>query len=250
LGNGKADAGYWILDKTKNRYWMKISSEFGVGMMEKIRILLADDHQILREGLKYILDTQADMKVIGEASDGRQAIKEAKRINPDVLIMDIAMPELNGIEAARQILALYPSIKIIILSMHYSTEHIYQALQAGAMGFVIKDSAGKELMQAVRAVYGGHRYLSEKVDEILIEDYVMQRRKIQPQSPLESLSPREREILQLVAEGKTSVAIADILFISPKTVETYRSRLMHKLGLKDTAGLVKFAIAQGLTGVD
>ena len=250
MGNGKADAGYWILDKTKNRYWMKISSEFGVGMMEKIRILLADDHRILREGLKYILDTQADMKVIGEASDGRQAIKEAKRINPDVLIMDIAMPELNGIEAARQILALYPSIKIIILSMHYSTEHIYQALQAGAMGFVIKDSAGKELMQAVRAVYGGHRYLSEKVDEILIEDYVMQRRKIQPQSPLESLSPREREILQLVAEGKTSVAIADILFISPKTVETYRSRLMHKLGLKDTAGLVKFAIAQGLTGVD
>jgi len=219
-------------------------------MAEKIRILLADDHQILREGLKYILDTQADMKVIGEASDGRQAVREAKKINPDVIIMDIAMPELNGIEAARQILALYPSIKIIILSMHYSTEHIYQALQAGAMGFVIKDAAGKELMQAVRAVYGGHRYLSEKVDEILIEDYVMQRRKIQPQSPLESLSPREREILQLVAEGKTSAAIAEILFISPKTVETYRSRLMHKLGLKDTAGLVKFAIAQGLTGVD
>jgi len=219
-------------------------------MAEKIRILLADDHQILREGLKYILDTQADMKVIGEASDGRQAVREAKKINPDVIIMDIAMPELNGIEAARQILAVSPSIKIIILSMHYSTEHIYQALQAGAMGFVIKDAAGKELMQAVRAVYGGHRYLSEKVDEILIEDYVMQRRKIQPQSPLESLSPREREILQLVAEGKTSAAIAEILFISPKTVETYRSRLMHKLGLKDTAGLVKFAIAQGLTGVD
>ncbi|MGA3086490.1 MAG: response regulator transcription factor [Thermodesulfobacteriota bacterium] len=219
-------------------------------MAEKIRILLADDHQILREGLRYILDTQADMKVIGEASDGRQAVKEAKRVNPDVLIIDIAMPELNGIEAARQILALYPSIKIIILSMHYSTEHIYQALQAGAMGFLIKDAAGKELMQAVRAVYGGHRYLSERVDEILIEDYVMQRRKIQPQSPLESLSPREREILQLVVEGKTSPAIAEILFISPKTVETYRSRLMHKLGLKDTAGLVKFAIAQGLTGVD
>ena len=216
-------------------------------MAEKIRILLADDHQILREGLRYILDTQADMKVIGEASDGRQAVKEAKRVNPDVLIIDIAMPELNGIEAARQILALYPSIKIIILSMHYSTEHIYQALQAGAMGFLIKDAAGKELMQAVRAVYGGHRYLSERVDEILIEDYVMQRRKIQPQSPLESLSPREREILQLVVEGKTSPAIAEILFISPKTVETYRSRLMHKLGLKDTAGLVKFAIAQGLT---
>ena len=219
-------------------------------MAEKIKVLIADDHQILREGLKYILDTQADMKVIGEASDGRQAVKEAKRINPDVVIMDIAMPELNGIEAARQIIEECPSVKVIILSMHYSTEHIYQALQAGAKGFVIKDAAGKELMQAVRAVYGGHRYLSEKVDEILIEDYLMQRREMQPQGPLESLSPREREILQLVAEGKTSAAIAEILFISPKTVETYRSRLMHKLGLKDTAGLVKFAIAQGLTGVD
>jgi DNA-binding NarL/FixJ family response regulator len=134
--------------------------------------------------------------------------------------------------------------------MHCSTEHIYQALQAGAKGFVIKDAAGKELMRAIRTVYGGHRYLSEKVDEILIEDYLMQRHEVQLKSPLENLSSREREILQLVAEGKTSAAIAEVLFISPKTVETYRSRLMHKLGLKDTAGLVKFAIAQGLTGVD
>jgi DNA-binding NarL/FixJ family response regulator len=219
-------------------------------MAEKIRILLADDHQILREGLKYILDTQPDMIVAGEASDGRQAVREAKRINPDVLIMDIAMPELNGIEAARQILAVSPSIKIIILSMHYSTEHIYQALQAGAKGFVIKDAAGKELMRAVRTVYGGHRYLSEKVDEILIEDYLMQRHEVQLKSPLENLSSREREILQLVAEGKTSAAIAEILFISQKTVETYRSRLMQKLGLKDTTALVKFAITHGLTGLD
>jgi len=219
-------------------------------MAEKIRILLADDHQILREGLKYILDRQADMIVAGEASDGRQAVRETKRIKPDVLIMDIAMPELNGIEATRQIIEDCPSVRVIILSMHYSTEHIYQALLAGARGFVIKDAAGKELIQAIRSVFGGHRYLSEKVDEILVEDYLMQRHEIQPKSPLENLSPREREILQLVAEGKTSAAIAEILFISQKTVETYRSRLMHKLGLKDTAGLVKFAIAQGLTGVE
>jgi DNA-binding NarL/FixJ family response regulator len=219
-------------------------------MTEKIRILLADDHQILREGLKYILDTQTDMIVAGEVADGRQAIRETKRIKPEVLIMDIAMPELNGIDATRQIIEECPSVKVIILSMHYSTEHIYQALLAGAKGFVIKESAGKELIQAIRAVYGGHRYLSQKVDEILVEDYLIHRQEIQPKSPLESLSTREREILQLVAEGKTSTAIAEILFISQKTVETYRSRLMQKLGLKDTTALVKFAISHGLTGLD
>lgn len=219
-------------------------------MAEKIRILLADDHRILREGLKFILDNQPDMIVIGEVSDGRQAVRETKRIKPEVLIMDIAMPELNGIDATRQIIEECPSVKVIILSMHYSTEHIYQALLAGAKGFVIKESAGKELIRAIRAVYGGHRYLSQKVDEILVEDYLIQRQEIQPKSPLETLSPREREILQLVAEGKTSAAIADILFLSQKTVETYRSRLMQKLGLKDTTALVKFAISHGLTGLE
>jgi DNA-binding NarL/FixJ family response regulator len=219
-------------------------------MAEKIRILLADDHQILREGLKLILNSQPDMIVAGEVSDGRQAVRETKEIKPEVLIMDIAMPELNGIDATRQIIEECPAVKVVILSMHYSTEHVYQALLAGAKGFVIKESAGKELIQAIRAVYGGHRYLSQKVDEVLVEDYLIQRREIQPKSPLESLSPREREILQLVAEGKTSTAIADILFISHKTVETYRSRLMQKLGLKDIAGLVKFAITHGLTGSD
>ncbi|OGP49688.1 MAG: DNA-binding response regulator [Deltaproteobacteria bacterium RBG_13_43_22] len=219
-------------------------------MAEKIRILLADDHQILREGLKFILDAQKDIIVTGEVADGRQAVREARRIKPDVLIMDIAMPELNGIEATRQIIEECPSVKVIILSMHYSTEHIYQALLAGARGFVIKDSAGKELIQAIRAVYGGHRFLSEKVDEVLVEDYLLRRHEIQPKTPLENLSPREREILQLVAEGKTSAAIADILFISQKTVETYRSRMMQKLDLKDTAALVKFAITHGLTGLD
>ncbi len=172
-------------------------------MAEKIRILLADDHQILREGLKFILEAQPDMTVIGEVADGRQAVREAKRIKPEVLIIDIAMPELNGIEAARQIMEACPSVKVIILSMHYSTEYIYQALLAGARGFVLKEAAGKELIQAIRAVYGGHRYLSKKVDEIVIKDYLSQHHAIQSKSPLETLSPREREILQLVAEGKT-----------------------------------------------
>ncbi|MBI5602917.1 MAG: response regulator transcription factor [Deltaproteobacteria bacterium] len=215
----------------------------------RIRVLIADDHAIVREGLRFILEANADIQVVGEAADGRQAVAEAKKVKPRIVVMDIAMPKLNGIEATRQLLEELSSVRIIILSMHYSTEHIFQALQAGAKGFLIKESAGKELIRAVRAVYAGQRYLSQKVDEILIEDYLMQRKKIKSPSPLESLSPREREILQLVAEGKTSAAIADILFLSPKTVETYRSRLMQKLGLKDVAGLIKFAIAQGLTGL-
>lgn len=216
----------------------------------RIRVLIADDHAIVREGLRYILEANADIQVVGEAADGRQAVAEAKKVKPRIVVMDIAMPKLNGIEATRQLLEELPSVRIIILSMHYSTEHIFQALQAGAKGFLIKESAGKELIRAVRAVYAGQRYLSQKVDEILIEDYLMQRKNIKSPSPLESLSPREREIIQLVAEGKTSAAIADILFLSSKTVETYRSRLMQKLGLKDVAGLIKFAIAQGLTGLE
>ena len=216
----------------------------------RIRVLIADDHAIVREGLRYILEANADIQVVGEAADGRQAVAEAKKVKPRIVVMDIAMPKLNGIEATRQLLEELSSVRIIILSMHYSTEHIFQALQAGAKGFLIKESAGKELIRAVRAVYAGQRYLSQKVDEILIEDYLMQRKNIKSPSPLESLSPREREILQLVAEGKTSAAIADTLFLSSKTVETYRSRLMQKLGIKDVAGLIKFAIAQGLIGLE
>ncbi|MBI4763517.1 MAG: response regulator transcription factor [Deltaproteobacteria bacterium] len=219
-------------------------------MAEKIKILLADDHRILREGLRHILETQDDMLVVGEVEDGRRAVKEAERIKPDVIIMDISMPELNGVEATRQILSQNSSLKIVILSMHHSSEHIYQAFKAGAKGFVIKDVAGKELIQAIRAVYQNRRYLSQKVDDLLIEDYLRQRQRGKPRSPLESLSTREREILQMVVGGKTSAAIAEILFISPKTVETYRSRLMQKLGLKDMAGLVKFAIAHGLADLD
>lgn len=216
----------------------------------KIRVMIADDHAIVREGLRFILEANPDIQVVGEASDGLQAVKEAKKIKPQIVIMDIAMPELNGIEATRKLLKEQPSLGVIILSMHHSTEHIFQALQAGAKGFVIKEVAGNEVIHAVRAVYNGHRYLSRQVDEILIEDYLFQRQHIQPNSPMEKLSPREREILQLVVEGKTSAAIAETLFISPKTVETYRSRLMQKLGIKDMAGLVKFAVAQGLTGLE
>lgn len=216
-------------------------------MTEKIRVMISDDHAMFREGIRYILESDPRIQVVGEASNGRQAVKVAKNIKPQVIIMDIAMPELNGIEATRQIIQENPSIKVIILTMHYTSEHIYQALQAGAKGFVIKEAAGKELIRSVWSTYTGHRYLSRQVDEMIIEDYLTQRRNPKPQSPLESLSPREREILQMVVEGKTSAAIAEILYISPKTVETYRSRLMVKVGIKDMAGLIKFALEHGLT---
>lgn len=221
----------------------KLSSE------KQIRVLIADDHAIFREGLGFILEANEDITVVGQAADGRQAIREAKRTRPDVVILDIAMPELNGIEAARKILEEGAAPGVIILSMHCSSEHIFQALEAGAKGFVVKGAAGKELIQAVRAVYAGGRFLSQQVDDILVDDYLFRRKNPQPKSPLESLSPREREILQLVVEGKTNAVVAGILYISPKTVETYRSRLMQKLGIKDIANLVKFALEHGLTSL-
>ena len=163
--------------------------------------------------------------------------------------MDIAMPELNGIEATRQISEACPAVKVIILSMHDSSEHIYQALKAGAKGYLLKESAGKEVVTAVRAVSSGRRYLSDRIEEMVIEDYVLQRDAAPQKSPLDKLSDRERQILQLVVEGKSSTEISEILFLSPKTVDTYRSRLMQKLGIRDLPGLVKFAIQHGLTSV-
>jgi DNA-binding NarL/FixJ family response regulator len=211
-----------------------------------IKIFLADDHAVVRDGLRSLLETQAEITVVGEAADGREAIRQVKRLRPDVVIMDIAMPELNGIEATQQIRESCPATQVVILSMHASKEHISRALQAGANGFVMKESAGQEVMDAVISVHSGHPYLSQRISETMIEDYVHRRKAAQDKSPLESLSPREREILQLVVEGKTSAKIGEILYLSPKTVETYRSRLMEKLGVKNLPDLVKFAIQHGL----
>jgi DNA-binding NarL/FixJ family response regulator len=212
-----------------------------------IKIFLADDHAVVRDGLRSLLETQAEITVVGEAADGRETIRQVKRLRPDVVIMDIAMPELNGIEATQQIRRSCPATRVVILSMHANKEHIFRALQAGANGFVMKESAGKEVVDAVISVHSGHPYLSRWISETMIEDYVYRRKAAQDKSPLESLSPREREILQLVVEGTTSAKIGEILYLSPKTVETYRSRLMQKLGLKSIPDLVKFAIHQGLT---
>ncbi len=215
-----------------------------------ISVLLADDHAIVRDGLKLLLESRPEIRVVGEATNGRDAVKQAARLRPDIVIMDIAMPELNGIEAASQIRENCPSSKVIILSMHSSTEHIYRSLKAGARGYLLKESAGVEVVNAVNAVYNGGRYLSQKISDRVIEGYLDRHDAKETEDPLERLSPRELEILQLVAEGKSSADIAGIIFLSPKTVETYRSRLMQKLNVTDIPGLVKFAIRHGLTTLE
>ena len=212
-----------------------------------IRVFLADDHAVVRDGLRFILENQGDISVVGEAADGRMTVREVQRLRPDVVIMDIAMPELNGIEATQQVRDACPSTQVVILSMHASVEHIFRALQAGARGYLLKESAGKEVVEAVRAVSTSRRYLSEGISETILDEFTRTDRAAHGKSPLESLSTREREILQLVVEGKSSAEIAEVLRISPKTVETYRSRLMQKLGLSDLPSLVKFAIQHGLT---
>jgi DNA-binding NarL/FixJ family response regulator len=215
-----------------------------------ISVFLADDHPVVRNGLQLILQAEADINVVGEAADGHEAVRRVEKAKPDVVVMDIAMPGLNGIEATKKIRVACPEARVLILSMHATAEHIYQALQAGAQGYLLKESAGEEVIKAVRALCKGKRYLSEKISETMVNDYLQQRALDKKKSPLESLSEREREILQLAAEGKTSAEIGRALFISPKTVETYRSRLMQKLGISDHAALIKFAIQYGVTTVE
>ena len=210
-------------------------------------VVLADDHAVVRDGLRVLLEAHSDIQVIGDAANGRQAVRLALQLHPDVVVMDIAMPELNGIEATQQIHDASPSIQVLILSMHSSSEHIFRALQAGARGYLLKDSAGAEVVDAVRAVHAGRRYLSQKIASTVLDDYISERHRA---SPLDSLSPRERQILQLVAEGKSSAEAAALLFLSPKTVDTYRSRMMQKLGIGDMSSLVKFAIQHGITQLD
>ena len=215
-----------------------------------ISIFLADDHAVVRDGLRALLEAQPDMRVIGDAANGRDTVRQVAQLCPDVVVLDIAMPELNGIEAAREIAQVSPATQVIILSMHSTTEHIFQALQAGVRGYLLKESAGIEVVNAVRAVHTGQRYLSQKISDTMVDDYIRQRQAAQAKSPLARLSLRERQVLQFVAEGKSSAEIADILSLSLKTVETYRSRLMHKLGISDLPGLVRFAIQHGLTPLE
>ena len=201
------------------------------------RILIVDDHAIIREGLRMILEAMSGVIVVGEAVDGRYALEKVEELRPDVIIMDISMPELNGIEATRIICERMPAVKVIILSMHHTNEHIFRAKQAGARAYILKESAGSCIVNAVRAVMRGQKYFSEEIDEPI---------RALPKSPFNSLSRRERETLQLVVEGKTNAAISEVLHVSPKSVETYRSRLMLKLGITNVPDLVLLALQQGV----
>lgn len=205
-----------------------------------IRVLLADDHAVMRDGLKALLSATADLEVVGEVGNGREAVRLAAELKPDVVIMDVAMPELNGIEAVRMLREQRPDARIVMLSMHSDAEHVYRALEAGAAGYLLKESAGEEVVSAVRTVCLGRQYLSRALA-------VRERRSVPRESPLASLSARERQVLQLVVEGQSSADIAARLHLSPKSVDTYRSRLMKKLGVADVTALVKFAVQHRLT---
>ncbi len=209
--------------------------------MDKIRVLLADDHTILRDGIRSLLEDEEDMLVIGEAEDGRTAVRMACQLEPDVVLMDIAMPLLNGLEATRQIKQHCPHVQVLILSMHENEEYIRQVLATGAMGYILKDAAARDLLGAIRAVYQGEAVLSPAITRLVIEDYLrwgdLSREEVDY-----SLSPREREVLQLIAEGYTNKQIAEILSISIKTVQTHRANLMSKLDLHDRGDLIKYAI--------
>ena len=210
-----------------------------------IRVLLADDHAVVRYGLRALLEL-GGMQVVGEAADGREALRIAEAHQPDVAILDVTMPGLNGIDAAAVLRDRSPHTRIVILSMHADAEHVHRAFAAGASGYLLKGSASEEIVTAARAVLGGGRYLSRELAHI---DWTRGKRSDEP-GPLESLSARERQVLQLVVEGHSSAEIAALVFLSPKSVDTYRSRLMKKLGVFDIPALVKFAVQHGLTPAD
>ena len=208
-----------------------------------IRVLLADDHGIVRDGLRALLEAQGDIAVVGSVDNGFDAVGSVQKLQPHVVVMDISMPDLNGIDACRRINGLAPSVRVLMLSMHGSTEHVYQALKAGARGYLLKESAATEVVGAVRALYAGRQYLDSKIRETVEPDLRERSRQV---SPVDSLSTRERQILQLLVQGRSNAQIAALLSLSIKTVETYRSRLMQKLGIGNLADLVRFGMGHGL----
>ncbi len=214
-----------------------------------IRILLADDHKLLIDGLRPLLEKQKDIEVVGVARDGLEAASLASKYKPDIILLDISMPRLNGIDAARKILDVLPDTKIVMLSMHADRKFIQESLRVGARGYILKESAASEVIEAIAAVRKGELFFSKSVREQVLHDYVewVKEGKTEDANPL---SGREREVLQLLAEGKSTKDIAGLLFISIKTVESHRKQIMDKLGLHSIAELTKYAIREGLTKLD
>ena len=212
--------------------------------MKPIRVLLADDHTLVRAGIRGLLAGLQDIEVAGEAGDGQEALRLSDSLRPDVVLLDVGMPGLNGLEVAGRLATLDASIRVVILSMHVSEEYVLRALRAGCAGYLLKASAVSELEVAIRAVTRGETYLSPAVSRPVVDDYV--RRTGGATDPLEALTPRQREVLQLVAEGNSTKEIAQRLGLSPKTVETHRAQLMERLGVHEVSGLVRFAVRVGL----
>ena len=214
--------------------------------MDELRVLLGDDHVVLRQGLRKILEDRRDWRVVAEAGNGRDAVREAIELTPDVAVLDIGMPLLNGIEATRQIVRRAPSVRVLILSMHSEQAYVTQAVQAGARGYLLKESAGSELIEAIATVAAGRSYFSPAVAQVVFDDYVKSLVDRGITDRYDALSEREREVLQLVAEGRSSKEIAELLSISPATVETHRTHVLQKLGLRNTAEVVRYAARRGI----
>ena len=214
--------------------------------MGELRLLLGDDHAMLRHGLKKILEDRQDWCVVAEAGNGRDAVREVVALKPDIAVLDIGMPLLNGLEATRQIVRHVPSVRVLILSMHSDQAYVTQALQAGAKGYILKESAAAELVEAISALASGKSFFSPAVAQVVFDDYTRRLTEKGITDPYEALSEREREVLQLVAEGRSSKEIGDLLSISPATVETNRAHLLQKLGLHNTVEVVRYAARRGI----
>ena len=215
--------------------------------MDKIKVLLVDDHAIMRDGIKALLSIHDDIEIVGEASEGKEAIEMAQELAPDVAIMDIGMPGMDGLEATRRLTKRNPRIKVIVLTQHDNKEYIFSTIRAGAAGYVPKKALGSELVSAIRAVCRGDSFLYPSAAKVLIEDY---RQQAEKGDSYDSLTGREREILKLIAEGQTSREIADALFISLKTVHGHRTKIMGKLDLHNRTELIKYAMRRGLVSID
>jgi len=214
--------------------------------MKKIRIVLADDHQLFRRGLRVLLEQQPDFTVVTEAKDGREAVAAVQSLKPDVLVVDIGMQNLNGIEAARQLTESHSDVAIVILSMHSDESYVLRALKAGAKAYLLKDSAEEDLIRAIHAVTSGKSFLSPAVSKVLLDDYMRKLQRLGGEDAYDLLTPREREILQLVVEGKSNKDVANMLNLSVYTVETHRSNIMEKLNLKGVPELVLYAVRKGI----
>jgi len=212
-----------------------------------LKVLIVDDHPVVADGIKHLLSSREGIEVVGTAGDGAQAVRMVGELRPDITLMDIVMPQMNGIDAVREIMLRDAEARVLVLSMYSDSERVYQALQAGARGYVLKRDLSDELVDAIRQVAAGGRYLSPGVTDTVVTDYLRESRS--PET-LNQLSARERHVLQMLVEGKSAAAVARRLQLSPRTIETYKERLMRKLGLSDLPALVKFAVRHGLTPLD